>query len=124
MTGETVSLSATELAQAQKSAETPMLEATPDFLGPGGLWHTPDRHVDKPQKLPNYIEHIAHALMRDQGMDESQAIATAINAVKRWAKGDLRWGKRRITPEVIAASRRALKEWQDLKASHSGPGKR
>src|SRR6185312_6651044 len=55
-------------ASATKSAETPMLEATPDILGPHGLWHTPDRHVGHPQKLPNYIEHIAHALMRDQGM--------------------------------------------------------
>ena len=30
------------------------------------LWHTPDSHVSHPQKLPNYIEHIA-ALQRDQG---------------------------------------------------------
>lgn len=113
-----VTLAARELARLQKSAETPSLEATPDILGPEGLWHTPDRHVGSKQKLPNYIEHIAHALMRDQGMGESQAIATAINAVKRWAKGDLRWGRRKITPEVIEASRRALKEWDDLKASH------
>lgn len=113
-----VSLSASELADAQKSAETPSLEATPHILGPAGLWHTPDKHVPEKQKLPNYIEHIAAALMRDQGMGESQAIATAINAVKRWAKGDLRWGKKKITPEVIAASRRALAEWEKLKASH------
>jgi hypothetical protein len=113
-----IRLTAAELADIRKSAETPYLEATPDLLGPEGLWHTPDRHVGHKQKLPNYIEHIAHALMRDQGMDESQAIATAINAVKRWAKGDLRWGKKRITKEVIEASRRALKEWDDLKASH------
>jgi hypothetical protein len=51
-------------------------------------------------------------------MGESQAIATAINAVKRWAKGDLRWGKKRITKEVIHASREALAEWEKLKASH------
>ena len=38
-----------------KSAETPSLEATPHKLGPGGLWHTPDRHVGTPQKLPNYL---------------------------------------------------------------------
>lgn len=113
-----VRLSAGELAGLQKSAETPYLEATPDLLGPHGLWHTPDRHVKKPQKLPNYIEHIAHALMRDQGMDEQQAIATAINAVKRWAKGDLRWGKKKITREVVEASRRAVAEWEALRASH------
>lgn len=104
------------------SSETPRLEATPDKLGPEGLWHTPDRHVGHAQKLPNYIEHIAHALMRDQGMDESRAIATAINAVKRWAKGDLHWGRGHVTPEVQAASQRALAEWEKLKESHSGPG--
>lgn len=38
-----------------KSAETPRLESTPDKLGPGGLWHTPDRHVGQAQKLPNYL---------------------------------------------------------------------
>lgn len=113
-----VSLSAGELAALQKSAETPRLEATPHRLGPNSLWHTPDRHVKKPQKLPNYIENVAAALIRDQGMSESQAIATAINAIKRWAKGNLGWGKKRITREVIAASRRALNEWEDLKASH------
>jgi len=33
--------------------------------------------------------------------------------VKRWAAG-----KGRVHPEVIAASQRALREWEDLKASH------
>jgi hypothetical protein len=100
-----------------KSAETPSLEATPDLLGSHGLWNTPDRHVGHPQKLPNYIEHIAHALIRG-GMEESQAIATAINAVKRWAKGDLHWGHGKVTPEVQAASRRAVAEWEQLRGSH------
>lgn len=111
-------LTAQQIADLQKSAETPTLEATPHFLGTEGLWHTPDRHVPSKQKLPNYIEHIAAALMRDQGLDESTAIAYAINAVKRWAKGRLGWGKRKVTPEVMAASRRALAEWNKLKASH------
>jgi hypothetical protein len=97
-----------------------MLEATPHPLGPEGLWHTPDRHVGQRQKLPNYVEQVAAALMRDQGMGESQAIATAINAIKRWAKGDLHWGRGKVTPEVIAASKRALAEWEALRASHEG----
>jgi len=106
-------------AQVEKSAETPRLEATPHQLGPHGLWHTPSKKVPVKQKLPNYIENIAHALMRDQGMDESKAIAMAIAAVKRWAAGDLKWGPRRhVHPEVIAASRRALEEWEKLKESH------
>ena len=105
-------------AGATKSAETPSLEATPHPLGPHSLWHTPDVHTTERQKLPNYIEHIAAALQRDHGMSESQAIATAINAVKRWAQGNLHWGHGKVTPEVQAASQRALDEWSRLKETH------
>jgi len=108
------------IRRALKSAQTPMLEATPHLLGPHGLWHTPDKHVPFKQKLPNYVEHIAAALMRDQGLDESTAVAYAINAIKRWAAGDLHWGRGKVTPEVQAASRRALAEWEALRASHGG----
>lgn len=94
------------------SAETPSLVVTPAPLGSQGLWHTPGKHSPVKQKLPNYIEHIAQALMRD-GMSESIAIATAINAVKRWAKG-----KGKVHPEVISASQSALAEWERLKESH------
>ena len=104
------------------SAETPRVSTEHHPLGHEGLWHTPDRHVGGKQQLPAYIQNIAHALMRDQGMEESRAIATAINAVKRWARGDLHWGRGHVTPEVQAASQRALAEWEKLKESHSGPG--
>src|ERR1700760_2282370 len=95
------------------SKDTARLESTPQPLGPNDLWHTPG------QKLPNYIEQIAHALMRN-GMGESQAIATAINAVKRWADGGSAWGNHdtSTTPEVRAASQRALSEWEKLKRTH------
>jgi len=95
-----------------KSAQTPELEATPRPLGPGSLWRTPDRHTSGRQKLPNYIEHIADALRRG-GMEESQAIATAINSVKRWADGG-----GHVHPEVRAAARRAVAEWERLKETH------
>lgn len=101
-----------------KSAQTPMLESTPDPLGTEGLWHTPSKDIPEKQKLPNYIEHIADALIKDQGMEESRAIATAINAVKRWAQGNLGDGEHHVTPEVMQASRDALQEWADLKDSH------
>ncbi len=101
----------------EKSPKTPSLEATPNPLGPNGLWNTPDKHSPVKQKLPNYIENIAHALLRD-GMDESQAIATAINAVKRWARGDLGEARGHVHPEVRAAAQRALAEWEKLKESH------
>jgi hypothetical protein len=95
-----------------KSAQTPSLEATPDPLGSEGLWHTPSKKVPERQKLPNYVEHIAHALQR-AGMDESQAIATAINAVKRWASGH-----GHVHEEVQAAAQRAVAEWERLKETH------
>lgn len=113
-----ITLTAGELAGLGKSAETPVLESTPHLLGPHGLWHTPSRKVPVKQKLPDYIENIAAALIR-AGHDESSAIALAVAAVRRWSKGDLRWGpKRKVTPEVIAASQRALAEWEHLKATH------
>jgi hypothetical protein len=56
--------------------------------------------------------------MQQEGMPESEAIATAINAIKRWAAGDLHWGHFKITPEVIAASQQALAEWEHLKETH------
>lgn len=100
------------------SRETPRLSVEHHQLGTQGLWHTPSKKVPEKQQLPAYIQNIAHALMRDQKMDESQAIATAINAVKRWAKGDLHWGNGHVHPEVQAASQRALQEWEKLKESH------
>lgn len=102
----------------QKSPQTPVLSTVHNPLGHEGLWHTPDRHVAYMQQLPAYIQSIARALLRDHSMSEGQAIATAINAVKRWARGDLHWGDRRIHPEVVAAARRALAEWESLRASH------
>jgi hypothetical protein len=113
-----VIVTAGELAELQKSPLTHYYSVTPYILGPEGLWHTPDRHVSHRQKLPDYVEQVARALMQQQGMDEQQAIATAINAIKRWAKGKLGWGKYKITPEVIAASRDALRQWKRLKESH------
>lgn len=108
---------------AGKSEETPSLMATPDLLGTEGLWHTPDRHVPTKQKLPNYIEHIADALMRS-GHSEQEAIAFAVNAVKRWSRGELGWGKKKVTPTVQAAAKKTLEEWEKLKASHHGPAKK
>ena len=103
-----------------KSAETAHLASTHDPLGPGGLWHTPDRHVSSMQSLPDYIEGIAHGLMRDQGMSESEAIAMAVAAVKRWAEGRLEWGHGKVTPEVQRASADAVRQWEALRASHDG----
>lgn len=94
------------------STETPRLSVEHHPLGHEGLWHTPSRAVPERQQLSAYHQNIAHALMRT-GMGESQAIATAINATRRWAAG-----KDKVHPEVIAASKKALEEWERLKATH------
>jgi hypothetical protein len=101
-----------------KSEETPVVSTQHHPLGQEGLWHTPSKKVPEKQQLPAYIQNTARALMRDQGMDESQAIATAINAVKSWAAGTAFGGHVKVTDEVKEAARRAMKEWEDLKASH------
>lgn len=111
-------LTAGQIAELQKSAETPVVSTVHHPLGTEGLWHTPSKKVPERQQLPAYIQNIAAALMRDQGMERSKAISYAVNAVKRWAAGKLGWGKRKVTPEVQAAAKRALAEWEKLKASH------
>lgn len=103
---------------SSKSAETPVVSTVHHQLGHEGLWHTPDRHVGSAQQLPAYIQNVARALMRDHGMGESQAIATAINAVKDWAAGRAWGGRVKVTPEVRAAAGRAVAEWESLRASH------
>jgi Phage portal protein/ParB/Sulfiredoxin domain len=105
-------------AAANKSEETPRLVATPHPLGTHSLWHTPDVHTRSRQKLPNYIEHIAAALMRDHDMGESEAIATAINAARAFAAGHAFGGKVKVTSQVRAAAQDALNQWEKLKASH------
>ncbi len=107
-----------ESVSADKSAETPIVSTVHHPLGREGLWHTPSKKVPEMQQLPAYFQNTARALMRDQDMGEQQAIATAVNAVKEWASGRAFGGKVKVTPQVRAAAKRALKEWEELKASH------
>lgn len=101
-----------------KSEQTPEVSTQHHPLGTQGLWHTPSKKVPEKQQLPAYFQNVARALMRDHGMDESQAIATAINAVKSWADGKAFGGKVKVTAEVRQAAQAALREWEELKASH------
>ncbi len=102
---------------ANKSARTPMLSTTHNPLGPHSLWHTPDRHTRTAQSLPDYIENVAHALERD-GHSESDSIRLAIAAVRAWSEGHAFGGKVTVTPQVQAAAREAVRQWERLKASH------
>ncbi len=124
MMNERITLTAGELhalQTANKSAQTPVVSTEHHPLGHEGLWHTPDRHVSTVQQLPAYFQNTARALMRDQGMGESEAIATAVNAVKEWAAGRAFGGHVHVTPEVQQAAQRALQEWEHLKETHHHP---
>jgi hypothetical protein len=74
--------------------------------------------------LPPHVRAVARALMRDHGMDESHAIAVAINANKRWASsGKVRGGGANrvggggghVTPRVRALSSAAVAQWSAMK---------
>lgn len=107
---DTADLSAIDrLAElVELSADTARVSTVHSPLGkPGG----PGLFKVKGMQLPAYIQNIAKALMRDQGMAMSHAIATAIAAVKRWARGG-----GNVSPEVRAAAAKAVAEWEGDKA--------
>jgi hypothetical protein len=101
-----------------KSKQTPVVSTVHHSLGEQGLWHTPGKKVPEKQQLPAYIQNTARALMRAGGMSESQAIATAVNAVKEWAQGTSFGGREKVTEEVRTAARQALAQWEHLKETH------
>lgn len=83
------------------------LEKTPgksdnwvEKTGPGG----------KGGQLPAYIQRIAIAVRKKQGVDTSRSIAIAIGTVKRWAAGG---GD--VDATTRAAAAKALTEWEALK---------
>lgn len=62
-------------------------------------------------QLPAYIQHIALAVRKKQGVDTSRSIAIAIGTVKRWAAGG-----GGVDANTRAAATKALAEWEALKA--------
>jgi hypothetical protein len=109
-----ISMTVKQLDVLLRSAETPYLSTHHAPIGHEGVWHS--KHP--PMQLPAYIQNIRNALMRG-GMDEKEAHAQAVAAVERWARGDLEWGPHQhVTPEVIAASREALRQWEELRHHH------
>lgn len=95
----------------QLSANTAAYSSTHVPLGVEGLW----KHQG--WQLPAYIQNVAVGLMKD-GKDRSEAIQIAIGVVKNWASGG---GK--VSPEVRAASAKAVAEWEALKARADSSGK-
>ena len=85
--------------------------STPEPVGPGELWHKKDKSIH----LPFYVQHIANALITS-GHSESEAIQMAIGIIKRWAAGSTSGGEHHIDAGTKAAARKALAEWEELKA--------
>lgn len=83
---------------------------------PGG----PDNWVERAGGLPSYIERIAKHLHYERGYSISRAIATAVNTVKRWAKGGTvtkNGTTKRITAKTQALAAAAVAEWNAKKAA-------
>jgi hypothetical protein len=76
--------------------------------------------VEEAGGLPAYIKEIAKSLQK-RGFDKSRAIATAINAVKRWAAGGpaREGGEGHVNPDTQAKAAAALAEWEAKKATHN-----
>lgn len=77
---------------------------------PGG----PDNWVEAAKGLPSYIERIAKHLHYERGYTISHAIATAVNTVKRWAKGGTvtKYGTTKtVSPATVAKAAAAVASW-------------
>ena len=61
--------------------------------------------------LPAYIQHVAHDLMQERGMGESQAIQMAIGICQRWARGE-----GGVSADTKAKAAAAIAEWDKMKA--------
>jgi len=74
--------------------------------------------VEKAGGLPKYIKRIAKHL-QEKGMDQSRAIATAVNAAKKMcATGDVNFpGKQEVNPGSKAEACAAVADWEKKKAA-------
>jgi hypothetical protein len=78
--------------------------------------------IEREGGLPKYIKRIAKHL-QEKGMDQSRAIATAVNVAKKMcASGDLNWpGLQKVNPGSRAEACAAVADWERKKAqSHAG----
>lgn len=74
--------------------------------------------------LPQYVKRIAKHLQA-KGQDESRAIATAINVVKKMCRNladRLNWpgAQRKVNPGSIAQACAAMARWESMKAATHG----
>lgn len=87
-----------------------------------GLERSPGRNdnwVEATGGLPSYIERIAKHLHYERGYTISNAIATAVNTVKRWARGGTvtkSGTTKRVSKATQAKAAAALASWERKKA--------
>lgn len=88
-------------------------------VGPGDVEAFAKRKnwVEKAGGLPRYIKRIAKHLQQ-KGMDQSRAIATAVNAAKKMCStGDVNWpGKQQVNAGSRAEACAAVADWEAKKA--------
>lgn len=104
----------TELAGVQDLSEVPSAVYPGLERKPGG----PDNWVEAAGGLPKYIERIAKHLHYEQGYSISRAIATAVNTVKRWARGGTvtkHGTTQRVSAKTQALAAKAVAEWEAKK---------
>lgn len=98
---------ASDAPAVELSAKTAGYSATHSPLGrPGGpgLWG------HKGWQLPAYVQNVAKGIM-ESGATRSKAIEIAVGKIRDWAQG-----RGNVSPEVRAASVKAIAEWEALKA--------
>lgn len=109
-------MSASDLEKVCLAADSMAKASTAEPLGKNPLWHKKDPSFH----LPFYIQHVAHDLMEKRGMPESEAIATAIAIIKKWAAGKPSGGEKNLHKDTQAAAAKALAEWNELKSRAKG----
>lgn len=93
----------------RESANTAKYAVRHASRGHGGRnWITADKKGGRGQ-LPAYIQNVRNGIMRD-GHDIGSATAIALSRIRKWARGG---GE--VTPEVQAASEKALAEFAAMR---------
>ena len=90
------------------SAKTPFYSSHHSPTGTHGLWNQPGL------QLPAYIQNVVKGIMKS-GKSRGEAIPIAIGRIRGWAGG-----QGNVSPEVRAASAKAIAEWDAERARTKG----
>lgn len=105
---------AVKMSNVDLTAETATASTVPEPFGKPsgpGLWHV------KGMELPAYIQHVAHDLLEGGRVSTvSEAIRMAKGIVQDWADGRTPNGKGHVHPDVQAAAKKAIAEWEAKRA--------